>query len=379
MSPDRRSIEERLAEITRDHESSRVVYIRPPSSPIAPGFPPVAYSNPPFTRRQLAKFFLGLALLLLLAFAGWRFFRVTLQLGKLRNPDAAVRVHAAAELGRFRSARAVPPLIAALGDADSRVQIAAAQALGQIADPRAFAPLLATLKGAKDYDEVRNACAVALGSLGPSALPPLLAALHDSDLAGAAGQGLVQLGAPAVDPLLALLGGSDPDLRQQAAELLGAIPAPRAVPSLIAALQDKESYVRKYAAAALGAIRDPRADQPLIAATKDQDQNVRQAAARSLGQMDDPQSTHFLLMALQQRNTDVIAGASDFYIKRGDPGSEAALIEALNQSGDQYMAADFLNSGNQKLHDAATGWASRNNYEINYMPGGGAAAWGGKK
>jgi len=86
-----------------------------------------------------------------------------------------------------------------------------------------------------------------------------------------------------------------------------------------------------------------------------------------------------LLTALREHNEKVIVGADNFFIKRGEPGSEDALIEALDKAGDQYMAADFMNSGNQKLQSAGDAWASRNNYEIRYMPGVGRTGWGGKQ
>jgi hypothetical protein len=79
----------------------------------------------------------------------------------------------------------------------------------------------------------------------------------------------------------------------------------------------------------------------------------------------------------------VIAGADEFFILRGEPGSEDALIEALNKSGDDNMAEDFLNSGNQKLHDAAMAWADNHNYKTTniytYRPGAKSTGWGGKQ
>jgi HEAT repeat protein len=111
----------------------------------------------------------------------------------------------------------------------------------------------------------------------------------------------------------------------------------------------------------------------------DPDRKVRNAAANALGLIDSPEAVNFLLTALHEHNTEIIAGADNFFIRHGEPGSEDALIDALDKSGDQYMAADFLNSGNEKLHDAASAWASRNNYEVTYTPSSGSASWGGKQ
>jgi HEAT repeat protein len=186
----------------------------------------------------------------------------------------------------------------------------------------------------------------------------------------------------AVEPLLEALQAKD--LQFHAARSLGEIKDPRAVEPLIAALKDNDSEFREQAAQSLGLLKDPRAVEPLIAilkdpAHKDTDSHFRNTAADALGLIGSPEAVNFLLTALREHNTEIIAGADSFFIRRGEPGSEDALIEALNKSGDHYMAADFLNSGNEKLHGAAEDWASRNNYETTYMPGSGSASWGGKQ
>lgn len=384
MSPDQRSIDERLASVPPGNRGSVV-----------------ARTEQPFKGRQVLMFLGCVCVLTVALVGGWHFVRVSIQIGKLKSPDAAVRQHAALELGEFKSSRAVEPLIAALNDKDAGVAGDAAKALGQIKDLGALQPLLNYLKTGKDNDEVEREVAKALGDLGPPALEPLMAALRDKDLNGYAGEGLVQLGAPAVDPLIAMLNDADRSLREEAAAVLGEIKDPRAVEPLIATLKDNSpprkgpveldvngvplphptegDGLREQSARALGEIKDPRADGPLIAAMKDSDARVHQIAAEALGEINDPQAVNFLLSALREHNTDVIAGAYDFYIRRGDPGTEDALIEALNKSGDTEMAEDMLNSGNTKLHDAANNWASANHYEVNYMPGGKATSWGGKQ
>lgn len=356
----------------------------------------VARTSPPFTWKQRGAFFLCLALLIFGSFEAWLFIRVNLQISKLKSPDAAVRKQAAVELGGFKNPRAVQPLLDALNDSDDDVQANAAKALGQIADPNSLQPLLADLDAARDNYRgnytLKYPLAEAAGGLGPIALEPLMARLRDKDIGEAAGGGLVKIGAPAVDPLLATLNDPDPALRVRVAGLLGSIKDPRAVPALIAALKDKDLDVCKSAAAALGLIRDPRGDPPLIAilavpfvADPDMDpnliageQNLRAAAAASLGEINDPQAVSYLLAALHGHNDDVIAEAYEFYLRRGDPGTEDALIEALDKAGDRSMAEEFINSGNQKLHDAGADWAVTNNFEIDYEPGSSGAAWGGK-
>jgi HEAT repeat protein len=372
------------------------------------------------------------------AVAVWHYVHVSQQIGKLKDADPAVRQKAATALGRSKSSRAVEPLIIALNDTDPSVQDCAAIALGEIKDPRAVEPLMATFRdavknnqptkdpyGVYSYNDlqtrrldVAKQAAEALGSLGAPALQDLMAAFRDKDLREYALSGLVKMGSPAVDALAAAMKDPDDDVRWHAANALGdikdtravepliealqvkdlqwhaarslgEIKDTRAVEPLIAALNDKDLEFREQVALSLGQINDPRAVAPLIALLKapalkdpalmDADRKVRSAAAAALGNIGSPEAVNFLLTAFREHNAEVIAGADNFFIRRGEPGSEEALIEALDKTGDQYMAVDFLNSGNQKLHDAASSWASRNNYQITYSPGSGSSSWGDKQ
>jgi HEAT repeat protein len=332
-----------------------------------------------------------LCLLVYTAVSVLHYVRVSKEIGNLKDEVPALRQQAAEALGQSGNSRAVEPLIAALSDPEISVRGSAATALGAIKDPRALEPLQIAFKTdvKNDNYELANIEAKALGSLGTPALQPLLADLNDKDLEGSAGLGLVTMGAPAVEPLIALFHSPDPYRRQRIADWLGEIKDPRAVDPLIAALNDSDADVRKYAALSLGQIKDSRAVAPLIALLNSPpprdpnlvggDSNVRNSAAFALGSIGSPEAVNFLLAALHQHNTVVIAGADNFFILRAEPGSEDALIDALNKSGDHFMAEDFLNSGNEKLHDAASSWASRNNYDITYMPSHGSTSWGGKQ
>ncbi|MGD0293126.1 MAG: HEAT repeat domain-containing protein [Terracidiphilus sp.] len=391
----------------------------------------VARTSKPFKWWQSVGILVCFCLLVYGAFALWNFVRVSKELDKLKAAEPAVRQKAAEELGHSKSSRAVEPLIAALGDPDYDVQGSAATALGEIKDPRAVEPLLAILKAdtrdnrstigplpegaayagnsidTRRY-EVAKKAAEALGNLGSPAIDGLMAALKDKLSSGYAAAGLVKVGAPAVDALAAAMKDPDEDVRWQAANALGEIKDPRAVPALIealqvkglqwhaafalgeikdaravepliAALQDKDAEFREEVARALGEIKDPRADAALTAALKDPEPNVIHAAANALGQIGDPQAVNVLLTALREHNAEIIAGAGNFFIKRGEPGTEDALIEALNKSGDKWLAEDMMNSGNEKLSNAANDWASSHNYEIRYMPGARGSGWGEKQ
>jgi len=356
MSPNQNSIDERPAAIPRDSQGLKWW--------------------------QLLGILAGFCLLVFGAIEGWQFMSVSTQLDKLKDTNADVRQKAAEALGQSKSSRAVEPLIAALNDPDPNVQGSAAKALGEIKDPRALQPLVDALKHSKD----EKAVCEALGSLGPVAIEPLITALKDKGLGFEAESGLAKIGPPAVEALIAAYDNKDYGVRFYAIRALGEIKDPRAVDLLITALKYKDKdpsgydyEIREEAARALGEIKDPRADQPLIASLKDSDIRVVRAAGDALGKIGDPQAVDFLLTALRTHNNDVVAAASSFYIRRGEPGSEDALIEALNKAGDQYMAADFLNSGNEKLSAAAHEWASTHNYQITYMPGAKGSGWGGKQ
>ena len=308
----------------------------------------VERTEAPLTRMQVAFLLSCMVASAAVAWGAWHYLRVSRDIRLLNSPDSAIRQQAAAELAHLKSTRSLQPLLDAI-KRDAPTDYSSAQAEAEAA-----------------------------GTLGAPALAPLLADLNQPILCSAAADGLAMVGTPAVDPLIADLSSSDVDLRWGAARALGGIGDKRAVAPLIADLADQEDNVRQQAAESLGKIKDPRAVQPLIAALKDPYDQVRRAAGYALGQISDPSAANFLLAALRNQDADTVALAIDFFLRRADPGSEDALIAALEKSEDELMAQALLNSGNQKLHDAAQDWASSHNFEINYLPGGKATTWGGR-
>lgn len=95
-------------------------------------------------------------------------------LGRLDDPDTAVRVAVIDSLARLGDRRAVLPLVSKIQDNEVEVRIAVVRALGVVGDPRASS---AVLLAARDRDaEVRVQAARALGVLGdPGAIPSLVA------------------------------------------------------------------------------------------------------------------------------------------------------------------------------------------------------------
>lgn len=89
----------------------------------------------------------------------------------------------------------------------------------------------------------------------------------------------------AVAPLSALLRDRDPEVRAQAAKVLGDARLAEAFDALVAALTDEAPRVRFFAAQSLGKLRRPEATAPLLAllrANADRDLYVRHAAVMGL-------------------------------------------------------------------------------------------------
>jgi methylglyoxal synthase len=83
----------------------------------------------------------------------------------------------------------------------------------------------------------------------------------------------------------------DPDVRWDAARVLGVLRDPRAVDPLIAALGDRDPDVRRKAALALAKIRDQRAVEALRSCSvQDENQVVRWAASFGLGRFQERKS-----------------------------------------------------------------------------------------
>jgi HEAT repeat protein len=154
-----------------------------------------------------------------------------------------VRRAAAEALGKLGDPQAVPALIQALGDSDRDVRRAAAEALGKLGDPQAVPPLSVWAHAGKD------AARDALQTLGHPMLdlPQAVAQVAAQGAWGVLIRALtctqvrevvVGLGAPAVPPLIKALGDGDWDVCAAAAEALGAIGDPQAVPALIQAEVD---------------------------------------------------------------------------------------------------------------------------------------------
>jgi hypothetical protein len=120
---------------------------------------------------------------------------------------------AAQALGQLGDARAVEPLLQALGDTDWNVRSAAAQALGQLGDARAVEPLAQVLGDARNdpFGVARQWAAQALGSTDRQLVldGKALRGIHGEELPGVRLVALA-LYAPEASLVLAQAGGQDP-------------------------------------------------------------------------------------------------------------------------------------------------------------------------
>lgn len=196
--------------------------------------------------------------------------------------DEYARLDAVKALGKIGDARAIEPLIAALGDAYSMsspttrdwLRKGARKALVEIGTP-AVDPLIATLKVSLEEG-------IATLRSRNADMDEYTASEAWGSMRAAAGDTLHLIGEPAVGPLIAALKDKDELVRLPAVAVLMSSGDDRAVHPLIDALKDKEDEVRRVAAMGLGKLGNTKAVKPLTAALKDKKKSVRDAAAEAL-------------------------------------------------------------------------------------------------
>jgi hypothetical protein len=198
------------------------------------------------------------------------------------------RSRGAYQLGALGDRDALRTLMSLLTDGHFLVRRTAVRALGQIGDPIAVTPLLDAVSA--DPALVRDVVA-ALQRIGPSASPHLrrdldhLVAVQHRGRRGALVATALGLNgdiASATTLIRALVDGEQPALRAAAAEALGEIGVPTAVPALVTALGDEDRDVRTSAAAALGQVSDTSAVPALAAALGSGQHEVDRALAGAL-------------------------------------------------------------------------------------------------
>jgi HEAT repeat protein len=211
----------------------------------------------------------------------------------LRNHEnAVVRQGAAYLVGEFDDAAVVPALIGAVEqDRVEETRATAIVTLGKRRDARAVEPLIAAL--GDNAPAVREASARALGEIGVAVGGgriggALSKALHDSDWGTrqSAAEMLIRLGGEGAQEAEALLLGDlrddDAEVRLGAAWSLVELGDARALDPLARLLYHHENRIASAAAVGLGMLGDEHAVIPLTGALDHADEGVREAARDAL-------------------------------------------------------------------------------------------------
>ena len=269
----------------------------------------------------------------------------------LDDEDAEARRQAAAALGRLgpEAEAAVPKLTGCLTDRDPDVRFSAAHALGSIGLPSkpAVPALINVMKDTaftRDGRPVWIMASLALGHVGPGAVPELIAALEDPNphvcIGAAAALGYIGSDAKtAVGPLVTALEKDDPQTRNGIIHGLQGIgpDASAAVPALTKMLDSDEFHTQYWACRALSAIGPAAAPTTpvLCRLTVEGTASVRRHAAAALGDVGPgigKQGLDALTSALRDPNSDPVR--EDAVIALGKLGEFArpavpAVREAL--------------------------------------------------
>jgi HEAT repeat protein len=267
------------------------------------------------------------------------------------SEDDEVRKTIAATLGRIGAPVAVPALLPLL-DESAELSVVAASALGSIGVEQAVEPLLARLDD--PHAAVRQAAVAALHSLGPRDMPERIGSLLASSSPHAR-ESAAKLAAYVGDDgglelLLLLAADADEAVRRAAVEQLAQFDDARALAAIVDALERGTSSVRAAVIRALGLASAADALDRLLAATDDRDPWVRYYAARSLGHLGEERSVDALVrLATADAVPPVRIAAIDALIEmrsaRGlaalapvaadpDPAVARQALLAIGQSGD---------------------------------------------
>ncbi|WP_319580899.1 HEAT repeat domain-containing protein [uncultured Methanospirillum sp.] len=186
------------------------------------------------------------------------------------SPDTPMRVESALALGRMQTPRAVPELIALLGDPDPRVVDAASEALEFIGKP-AVRPLIETFNSADET--VTRWLHRTLLRLGPSVVPEILACTPILNEAGEerAAYTLLSYGKPVLPIIVSAL-GSEERRTARMAEAMVETAGRDAVPYLIQALDSPDDEVRARSAALLILLGDQVVVDLLSSCAQDRDE-----------------------------------------------------------------------------------------------------------
>jgi len=273
--------------------------------------------------------------------------------GKAERDVNDANVAIATALGALGAREAVPALARLARAGDAFTQVAAIDALGAIGDPAAVEPLLATVGDEQAEPFAVKKALLALGRIGDARAVPAVVRMLFTERPGvsffpeAAFAGS-QLGAPMAAPLVALVEGKDAALarwaaekgvhpaalRAKAAQLLGDVGGPAAVPALVGALgyagdsAEAQLFVRAFAAESLGRLQAAEAVAPLAAAlAKEKDPDLRERYEDALSRIGDPAALPALRAAAAAGPAEQREAALEALSRLGGD-AERPLVEA---------------------------------------------------
>jgi len=263
-------------------------------------------------------------------------------LKSLGSPRVWERARSAERLGIIRCKRAVPALVAALGDEARDVRNMAVYALGLIGGERALSAIVECLMsslGPLEHVSVRIVKA-ALISYGRTSLKVLRRGLKSSNwrVRAVVVDILGNLDEPSVvDELSLALFDREPDVRAKAARGPGKKRGRAAIKDLMILTEDPFWVVRLHCTRALGLIYAPMAVEKIKKRLLDANWQVRRAAAESLGLMKEHS-----LEALR-----------DILINHDDAYAREQVLEELQRSGLVWRIVESLDDSRDEVRKRA--------------------------
>jgi hypothetical protein len=213
-------------------------------------------------------------------------------IGALKDKNQRVRLMAVRVCGNFRDPAVTPQLIDLLEDSDGRVLYSCVRALGKLKDKRVTDALIRHLSDPEDGSGtniyIKGIAAESLGEIGdPKAIPSLLKLLNDEDIREnvrlSASGALAKIGQEEVAKfVLTLLKSPKWYDREEAVELIGRLRIKGSLEMLLSALEERHVFVRRSAVRALGELKDPSAIPALRKLLKDSEPDVRTEAEYAL-------------------------------------------------------------------------------------------------
>jgi HEAT repeat protein len=218
-------------------------------------------------------------------------------------------------------------LIRVLRSSDnSEVRKRAAAILGRLEehdDRRDIVSALVTAVERDESDAVVAAAVDGLNQLGQDALEELITSMADVDLNADAADWVK------AKAFVRALAVDIPELRMAAANALGELEEPDAIPQLVGRFEDPDPRVRARVARACGIINDPRATDALEGLLTDPKATVRREAADSLGRIGNRQALQALLQLYDDDSERVRRIAVSGFGKFSNDRPVEHLIDAL--------------------------------------------------